>query len=76
MGVIRQLQDTEPFRQLPQETFEQLRALAKVRRFPAHVHIFNQHDPPTGSLYVVKQGQVEIVSEAGDPLAEGSDSRR
>ncbi|PLY00919.1 MAG: cyclic nucleotide-binding protein [Desulfuromonas sp.] len=62
MGVIRQLQDAEPFKQLPPETFELLRSHAKVRRFPAHVHIFNQHAPATGSIYIVKQGAVEIVA--------------
>jgi len=62
MGVIRQLQDAEPFRQLPQATLEQLCSQARLKRFPAHVHIFNQHDPPTGSLYIVKTGEVEIVA--------------
>jgi len=62
MGVIRQLQDADPFKQLPTETLEPLRTEALLKRFPAHVHIFNQHDPPTGFLYVVKTGAVEIVA--------------
>jgi len=62
MGLIRQLRESEPFNLLPEATFEALRAAATVRRFAAHTHIFNQYDPPTGHLYVVKQGLVEIVA--------------
>jgi len=60
--MIRQLRDTEPFNLLPEETFEAFRTAASVRRFVARSHVFNQHDPPTGYLYVVKQGLVEIVA--------------
>lgn len=62
MGLIKQLQDAEPFRQLPEETIAELNKAAATRKFPAHVHIFNQDDPPTGYLYVIKSGIVEIVA--------------
>jgi len=62
MGIIRQLQDAEPFDQLPAEILEEIQRNATHKRFPAHVHIFNQQDPPTGYLYIVKQGRVEIVA--------------
>ncbi len=62
MGLIRQLRDTEPFDLLPEAAVEALSAAATLKRFPAHSHIFNQHDPPTGYLYVLKQGLVEIVA--------------
>jgi len=61
MGLIKTLRETEPFNQLPEMIFAELNEAAKVKKFPAHVHIFNQHDPPTGYLYVVKSGMVEIV---------------
>jgi len=62
MGLIRKLRDTEPFNHLPEEFFEEFRAAATLKKFPAQTHIFNQHDPPTGYLYVIKEGLVEIVA--------------
>ncbi len=62
MGLIKQLRDTEPFNHLPEETFEEFNRAAVIKKFPPHIHIFNQHDPPSGHLYVIKQGLVEIVA--------------
>ncbi len=62
MGLISTLRETAPFNELPEEIFEEFDHAAKIRKFPAHVHIFNQHDaPPSGFLYVVKSGLIEIV---------------
>ncbi len=62
MGLINRLKDVEPFSQLPEEIFEEFSHAAILELFPAHTHIFNQHDPPTGFLYVIKEGLVEIVA--------------
>ena len=62
MGLIKRLKDTEPFSHLPEEIFSEFNQSAIVKKFPAHTHIFNQHDPPTGYLYVIKEGLVEIVA--------------
>lgn len=62
MGLSKTLRDTEPFNLLPDEFFDELNQAAKIKKFPPHTHIFNQHDPPTGFLYVVKSGLVEIVA--------------
>ncbi|PLX99807.1 MAG: cyclic nucleotide-binding protein [Desulfuromonas sp.] len=62
MGLTRQLRDTEPFKHLPEEVYEDLNQASEVRKFPPHTHIFNQDDTPTGYLYVIKQGVVEIVA--------------
>jgi len=62
MGLIKRLKDTEPFNLLPEETFEEFNRAAVVKKFPPHIHIFNQHDPPTGFLYIIKTGLVEIVA--------------
>lgn len=62
MGLIKKLQDTEPFNHLPDEIFAEFNQAAVVKTFPANTHIFNQHDPPTGYLYVIKEGLVEIVA--------------
>ena len=62
MGLINKLRDAEPFNRLPEEVFEDFMLAGTLKKFPAHVHIFNQHDQPTDSLYVIKTGLVEIVA--------------
>jgi len=62
MGLIKQLRDTEPFNNLPDEIFDEFNQAAVLKKFPAHAHILNQHDAPTGFLYVIKEGLVEIVA--------------
>ena len=62
MGLIKKLRDTEPFNHLSDEIFDEFNEASIVKKFPAHSHIFNQHDPPTGYLYVIKEGLVEIVA--------------
>lgn len=61
MGVIRKLRESEPFNHLPDELFAELRQSAIIKKYPAQIHIFNQHDLPTGYLYLIKEGLVEIV---------------
>ena len=61
MGLIKTLHDTEPFNQLSKEVFAELNQAAIIKKFPPHVHIISQHDQPTGYLYVIKSGLVEIV---------------
>lgn len=62
MGLITTLRDTEPFNLLPEELAEAFNRAATLRKYPARSHLFNQHDPPSGFLYVIKQGEVEIVA--------------
>ncbi|MCD6580534.1 MAG: CBS domain-containing protein [Desulfuromusa sp.] len=61
MGLIKTLRETIPFNQLPEEIFAELNQSAEIKKFPAHIHIFNQHDVPSGYLYIIKSGLVEIV---------------
>jgi len=61
MGLIRHLKDSEPFNALPDEIFAQLREAASVETYPAHHYIFHHNDPPTGYLYVIREGIVEIT---------------
>ncbi|TYO98330.1 CBS domain-containing protein [Geothermobacter ehrlichii] len=62
MGRISTLKDTQPFNLLPDEVVTRLEQAALIRKFPPHIHIFNQNDPPTGYLYIVRRGLVEIVA--------------
>ncbi|AJF08032.1 cyclic nucleotide-binding protein [Geoalkalibacter subterraneus] len=61
MGLIRHLRDSEPFNILPDHLFEELRKAAVLKKFPANTHIFKQNDYPTGYLYIIKDGLVEIT---------------
>ena len=80
MSLIRHLKDTEPFNHLPEEIFQEISTAASVRKYPANHHIFHQNDPPTGYLYVIKEGLVEIVvttpGGSGNPSSETVPSRR
>jgi CBS domain-containing protein len=60
MSLIRHLRDTEPFNTLPEALFQELNAAAKLTSFPAGTFVFQQNAPPTGFLYLIKEGLVEI----------------
>ena len=64
MGLIKTLRDTEPFDQLPDDLFSEFSLASTTRTFPPDTVIFNQHDPPTGFLYVIRQGLVEIFVQS------------
>ena len=61
MPDIKKLRDCEPFNQLSDELFNAILTESSSKKFPAHYHIFNQNDPFTGDLYVIKNGLVEIT---------------
>lgn len=61
MPLIRQLRETEPFCHLPEPLFESFRAGLQSRSYPANTFIFQQNDPPTGFLYIIQEGLVEIT---------------
>jgi CBS domain-containing protein len=61
MPLIKHLQETEPFCQLPESVFTELREAATQKEYPANHDIFQQNDSPTGYLYVIKEGLVTIT---------------
>lgn len=61
MPLIKHLQETEPFSQLPESVFAELREAAIQKKYPANYDIFQQNNPPTGYLYVIKEGLVTIT---------------
>lgn len=61
MGLTRHLKDTEPFDHLPEDIFEEILGAAKLQKYAANGHIFHQNDKPSGYLYVIKKGLVEIT---------------
>lgn len=76
MGLIKQLRDSKPFNLLPEPLFEELRTAARLERYPAGTCIFRQNDPPTGYLYVIKEGLVEITVLSPDGFDMAVDVRR
>ncbi len=61
MPLIKHLQETEPFNHLPDDLYQEIRSSAQLKRFPSGVYLFKQNAPPTGYLYVIKEGLVEIT---------------
>ena len=61
MSIIKHLQDSEPFNHLPDRVFQEIRAAAVLEKYPPRTAIFSQYDSPTGFLYVIKEGLVEIT---------------
>ena len=70
MPDIKQLRDTEPFNHLPTDVLEKIVAASSSKTFAQHYHIFNQNDPGTGYLYIIKEGLVEItlLTPAGEEI--------
>ena len=62
MTSLNQLRDVEPFNQLPEEALAPIESSLELKKFPPGGTIFNQNDPPTGFLYVIKSGLVEITA--------------
>ncbi len=62
MTPAKQLRNAAPFDQLPDAIVQELLAAAKTRVYPPGGSIFEQNDPPTGFLYIVKNGLVEITA--------------
>jgi CBS domain-containing protein len=61
MPLKKHLRETEPFDRLSEESFSELASTARSEVYPAGTFIFYQKDAPTGWLYVVRSGLVEIV---------------
>jgi CBS domain-containing protein len=62
MSPAKQLRSAAPFDQLPDAIVQELLSSAKTRVYPPGNSIFEQDDPPTGFLYIVKKGLVEITA--------------
>jgi len=56
------LRDAEPFNTLPTVAIESIEQASRVEKYPSGTMIFSQNDPPTGFLYVIRNGLVEITT--------------
>jgi len=60
MGLIRHLRDTEPFSSLPEETLQEINDSVTEKTFLANSWVCRENQSPTGYLYFIKSGLVEI----------------
>jgi len=70
MSLSKHLRDVEPFNQLPETVVRDLLEAARISTYSAGACIFTQNDAPSGYLYVVKEGLVEItvLTSAGEDM--------
>jgi CBS domain-containing protein len=61
MSLKKHLRETEPFDRLSEENFSELASTARSEVYPAGTFIFRQKDRPTGWLYIIRTGLIEIV---------------
>jgi CBS domain-containing protein len=61
MSLKKHLRETAPFDRLSEESFSELASTARSEVYPAGTFIFHQKDAPTGWLYIIRSGLVEIV---------------
>jgi len=62
MSPSNNLRNVALFDQLPEMIVQELLSVAKIKVYPAGTSIYEQNDPPTGFLYVMKRGLVEITA--------------
>lgn len=62
MSPSNNLQDIAPFNQLPETIVQELLSSAKIKIYPGGTSIYEQDDPPSGFLYIMKRGLVEITA--------------
>ncbi|PLX71213.1 MAG: cyclic nucleotide-binding protein [Denitrovibrio sp.] len=68
MPITRKLFDYEPFNQLPDNVTDKIQAASKSVSYKADDIIFTQADEPTGYLYFIQQGEIEIIAETSESV--------
>ncbi len=61
MPLVKHLKEMEPFSSLPDSIRDEICSSAVLKRFSGGTYIYEQNDPPTGFLYVIKEGMIEIT---------------
>lgn len=59
---MNRLREADPFQHLSDVAFAAIEAATTLEKFPKGTFIFQQHDAPTGYLYLIKDGLVEITT--------------
>lgn len=72
----RKIFDYEPFNQIPEDEAAKIQAASKSVSYKADTVIFHQKDKPTGYLYYIQQGEVEIIAETSEGVEMTVDYRK
>ncbi len=60
MALTKHLRDTEPFSSLPDHILQKINDSVSEETFPAGSWVCRENQPPTGFLYIIKKGLVEV----------------
>ncbi|HAL87423.1 MAG TPA: cyclic nucleotide-binding protein, partial [Deferribacteraceae bacterium] len=66
MTDLKQLRECEPFNHISEKAADELEALSRTAVYPADTVIFTQKSNPSGFLYFIRKGQVEISAETSE----------
>lgn len=75
MALVNHLKTVEPFKSIPENVADFLREKSTVKTYPKNKIVFSQYDEPTGYLYFINTGKVEIFSETSEGVEITVDKR-
>jgi len=75
MANVERIFDYEPFNQIPEDAVKELEKASTQQTFPAETIVFKQSDTPTGYLYYIQRGEVEIIVETSEGVEMIVDTR-
>ncbi|MGA1862244.1 DUF294 nucleotidyltransferase-like domain-containing protein [Deferribacter thermophilus] len=74
-NALEKLKKVKPFDNLPEEAFKLIKERSKVKIFSPGTIVFSQYDEPTGYLYFIAKGEVEIITETDEGVEITVDKR-
>jgi CBS domain-containing protein len=75
MLEVKKLNKYSPFSQIPEEASAEVVNASGVVRYKAGTVIFTQHDAPSGYLYFIGSGRIDIIVETPEGVEMVVDSR-
>ncbi|MGE4318734.1 MAG: DUF294 nucleotidyltransferase-like domain-containing protein [Deferribacterales bacterium] len=75
MSEITRLYSSVPFNRIPEEDANLIESISLSVTYPANTVIFAQKDTPSGYLYYIQKGSVEIISETSEAVEMVVDTR-
>lgn len=64
--AVKKLRSVKPFDNLPDDVFDLIERHSKVKVYQPGTIVFSQYDKPTGYLYFISKGEVEIITETDE----------
>lgn len=75
-SILNHLRSLEPFNTISDDNYKLLKDRCLVQTYEENVLIFSQKDKPTGYLYFINDGLVEIISETDEGVEITVDYRK